>query len=45
MNTAGNTFDDFPAETFTIFVYCDACDRSGPLNRAKVQTGMTSSTS
>jgi hypothetical protein len=41
MNTAGNTLDDFPAETFTVFVYCDACDRSGPLDRAKVPTGMT----
>ena len=41
MNTVGNTLDDFPAETFTIFVYCDTCDRSGPLDRMKVPTGMT----
>jgi len=41
MNAAGNTLADFPAETFTIFVYCDACDRSGALDRAKVPTGMT----
>jgi len=41
MNAAGNTLDEFPAEIFTIFVYCDACDRSGPLDRAKAPTGMT----
>ena len=41
MNAAGNTLADFPAETFTIFVYCDTCDRSGALDRAKVPTGMT----
>jgi hypothetical protein len=41
MNTVDNTLDDFPAETFNIFVYCDACDPSGPLDRTKVPTGMT----
>jgi hypothetical protein len=41
MNAAGNTLADFPAETFTIYVYCDACERRGPLDRAKVPTGMT----
>jgi len=41
MNAAGNTLDEFPAEIFTIFVYCDACDHSGPLDRAKAPTGMT----
>jgi hypothetical protein len=41
MNAVGNTFDELPAETFTIFVYCNAYDRSGPLDRAKAPTGMT----
>ena len=41
MNAAGNTLDELPVETFTIFVYCNACDRSGPLDRATAPTGMT----
>jgi hypothetical protein len=36
-----NTLDDFPAGTFRIVVYCDACDRSALLDRAKVPEGMT----
>lgn len=41
MTEASNTLDDFPAESFTIVVYCDACEHSGPLDRAKVPEGMT----
>ena len=36
MSTTGNTLDDFPAEAFTILVFCDACGHSGPLDRSKV---------
>ncbi len=41
MNTTGNTLDDFPAEAFTILVFCDVCDRSVPLDRTKVPDGLT----
>ena len=37
----GNTFDDFPAETFTIFLHCDVWDRSGRLKRSKIPDSMT----
>jgi hypothetical protein len=40
-NTPENTLDDFPAETFTTFVFCDACDRSAPLDRSTVPEDMT----
>ena len=39
MNTTGNTLDDFPAESFTILGFCDACGHSGPLDRSKVPEG------
>ncbi len=41
MIEVSNTLDDFPADTFRIVVYCDACDHSGPLDRSKVPEGMT----
>jgi len=41
MTEAANTIDDSPADSFTIFVYCDACDRSAPLDRSRVPHGMT----
>ena len=41
MAESENTLDDFPDEAFTIFVYCDTCDHSGSLDRAKIPTGMT----
>ncbi len=41
MRTTGNTLDDFPAESFTLLVFCDVCDRSCPLNRTKVPDGLT----
>ena len=41
MNETEDTLDDFPAETFTILIFCDACDRSAPLDRSKVPDGMT----
>lgn len=39
MTAAGNTLDDFPAEAFTIFAFCDACGHSDPLDHAKVPDG------
>jgi len=39
--STGNTLDDFPEDTFTILVFCDACDRSAPLDRATVPDGLT----
>jgi hypothetical protein len=39
--STGNTLDAFPAEAFTILVFCDACDRSAPLDRTKVPDDMT----
>jgi len=41
MATAGNTLDDFPAEAFTIAVFCEACGHKSPLDRAKVPDGVT----
>ena len=41
MTEVSNTLHDFPAESFTIFVFCDSCDRSSLLNRATVPDGMT----
>jgi hypothetical protein len=38
---ASNTLDDFPAESFTILVFCDACGRQTPLDRATVPEGLT----
>ena len=40
MTTPGNYLDDFPAETFTILVFCGACGRQTPLDRAKVPEGL-----
>ena len=41
MTETGNTLDDFPAETFTILVFCDACDHTSQLDRSKVPDGLT----
>lgn len=41
MTEIGNTLDDFPAETFIILVFCDACDHTSQLERSKVPDGMT----
>ncbi len=41
MTAAGNTLDDFPAEAFTILVFCEACGHRSPLDRAKVPDGRT----
>ena len=36
-----NTLADFPAETFTIMVFCDKCGHSSALAREKVPTKIT----
>jgi len=41
MTEVSNTLEDFPAESFTIFAFCDTCNHSGHLDRAKVPEGMT----
>ncbi|MGA7981095.1 MAG: hypothetical protein WCA32_12855 [Chromatiaceae bacterium] len=40
MSDSGNTLDEFPAELFTILVFCDACGHRGPIDRAKVPAGL-----
>jgi hypothetical protein len=32
----GNQLSDFPAEKFTIFVFCNACGRQEALDRGRV---------
>jgi hypothetical protein len=41
MSEMDNTFDDFPAETFTIVAFCDDCEHRAPLDREKVPAGVT----
>ena len=41
MTSPGNTLDDFPAETFTIMVFCASCDHRAPLDRARVPDGLS----
>jgi hypothetical protein len=41
MSNTGNQVSDFPAEAFTILVFCDACEHRAPLDRAKVPAGVT----
>ena len=41
MTTAGNSLEDFPAESFTIVAFCAACGHRSPLDRAKVPDGRT----
>jgi hypothetical protein len=41
MSPAGNTLDDFPAESFTILVFCDACNRNVPLDRSTIPDDLT----
>jgi len=40
-DTIKNSLDDFPAEAFTIMVFCDACGRRCSLDRAKVPKHVT----
>jgi hypothetical protein len=41
VSTTGNTLDDFPAEAFSIRVFCDACGQNIPLDRGKVPEGFS----
>ena len=41
MDAAGNHLDDFPAESFSILAFCDACHHSAPMDRDRLPTGMT----
>jgi len=41
MDTAGNHLDDFPAESFTILAFCDACHHSAPLDRDRLTPRIT----
>jgi len=41
MIAAGNRLDDFPAESFTIVAFCEACGHRSSLDRAKVPDGRT----
>lgn len=41
METLGNTLDDFPAESFTILVFCEHCGHNSPLDRAQVPERLT----
>jgi len=36
MTACENTLADFPADAFTIFVWCDACGHNGTFDRARV---------
>jgi len=41
MGSPDNTLDDFPADTFTILAFCDACSHQAPLDRSRVPAGIT----
>lgn len=41
MIAAGNSLDDFPAESFTIVAFCEACGHRSSLDRAMVPDGKT----
>ena len=41
MGSPDNTLDDFPAETFTILAFCDACGHQAQLDRTLVPAGVT----
>jgi hypothetical protein len=41
MDGPSNFVDDFPAATFTILAFCDACGHQAPLERAMVPAGVT----
>lgn len=41
MDSPENTLDDFPAETFTILAFCDACGHQAPLDRSRIPAGIT----
>lgn len=41
MDTPGNLPDDFPAESFTILAFCDACEHRAPLDRTQIPPGVT----
>ncbi len=41
MDSRDNSLDAFPAETFTILAFCDACGHQAPLDRNQVPGGVT----
>ena len=41
MDTSTNRPDDFPAESFTILAFCDACDHQAPVDRTGLPLGVT----
>ena len=41
MDTPANSLDDFPAETFSILAFCNACDHRASLDRTRVPPGIT----